>query len=178
MSAMDEGSHIMIRHKGKLAVGFACAATGVLLAMGAGQSQPHESELGEMRIHRPTEIEWKKGPPSLPPGAEFAVLEGDPSKPAPFVFRVKVPDGYTVPAHTHPKAERISVITGTFNIAMGDHLDKESGKVMPAGSFGYWPAGMKHMVWVTGDSIIQFHGVGPWEINYLDPADDPRNARD
>jgi hypothetical protein len=67
-----------------------------------------------------TAIEWKSGPPSLPPGAQIAVLEGDPSKEGPFVFRVKVPDGYRIPVHTHPKTERVTVIAGTFNIGMGD----------------------------------------------------------
>ena len=61
----------------------------------------------------------KDGPPSLPKGAQIAVLEGDPGKEGPFVFRVKVPDGYRIPPHTHPKTERITVISGTFNIGMG-----------------------------------------------------------
>lgn len=130
-----------------------------------------------MQVYPPGEIKWRKGPESLPPGAEYAVLEGDPSKPGPFVFRVKVSDGYTIPPHIHPKAERVTVIAGTFQIAMGDKIDKTASQAMPAGSFGYWPAGMKHFAWVTGDTTVQFHGNGPWVINYLNPADDPRNAK-
>lgn len=136
-----------------------------------------QTELGEFSVYPASEIVWRKGPPSLPAGAEMAVLEGDPSKPGPFVFRVKVPDGFTIAPHTHPKAERITVITGTFNIAMGEKVDKTIGKAMPTGSFGYWPAGMKHFAWVTGETIVQLHGNGPWQINYLNPADDPRNAK-
>lgn len=142
-----------------------------------GEGMAGDSEAGMFNTYPPSEIKWRIGPESLPPGAEIAVLEGDPTKTGPFVFRVKVPDGYTIPPHTHPKAERVTVIAGTFHIAMGEEIDKTSGKAMPAGSFGYWPAGMKHFAWVTGQTIIQFHGEGPWKIIYLDPADDPRNAK-
>lgn len=120
-------------------------------------------------------IEWKPGPPSLPRGAQIAVLEGDPSKDGPFVFRVKAPDGYQIPVHTHPKTERVTVIAGTFNIGMGDKFDKQATKPMPAGTYGFWKSGMKHFVWVKGETIVQFHGEGPWKINYVDPKDDPRN---
>jgi quercetin dioxygenase-like cupin family protein len=146
-----------------------------LVTAGAQDTRPQESESGEMRVYPPGEIKWRKGPESLPPGAEIAVLEGDPSKTGPFVFRVRFPDGYTIPPHTHPRAERVTVIAGTFHIAMGEKLDRTAGQPMPAGSFGYWPAGMKHFAWVSGETIVQLHGSGPWQINYLNPADDPRN---
>ena len=61
--------------------------------------------------------------------------------------------------------------------ATGEALDRNSAKKLPAGSFGYWPAGMKHTAWSEGDTVIQLHGVGPWQINYVNPADDPRNAK-
>lgn len=160
-----------------------CAAF-ALLGVSHVQSQESpaarssESEFREFRVYSGAKVDWKKGPPSLPAGAEIALLEGDPTKSGPFVFRLKVPDGYTIPPHVHPKAERVTVITGTFNIAMGEKIDKSAGEAMPAGSFGYWPAGMKHFAWVTGETIVQFHGgEGPWQIVYLNPADDPRNAK-
>src|SRR5262245_21868680 len=128
-------------------------------------------------IHRSDELTWKDGQPSLPKGAKIAVLEGDPTKPGPFVFRVKVPDGYRIPPHTHPKPERVTVISGTFNIGMGDKFDASKGKAMPAGTYGTWPAGMKHFVWVKGETVVQFHGNGPWEIEYINPADDPRKRK-
>ena len=90
------------------------------------------------------------------------------------MMRLKLPDGYRIAPHTHPKPERITVLAGTFHVGMGDRFDAMKGKAMPASSFGTWPAGMKHYVWVTGETVIQLHGVGPWEIKYLDPADDPR----
>ena len=125
-------------------------------------------------IHTPEKIQWKPGPPSLPPGAKMAVLEGDPTKEGPFTMRVLLPDGYKVQPHTHPATEHVTVISGTFNIGMGDKFDQAATQVMPAGSFGHWPAGMKHFAWVKGETVIQVHGMGPWKIQYLNPADDPR----
>lgn len=129
-------------------------------------------------IHAPDKLKWQDGPPSLPKGAQIAVLEGDPGKEGPFVFRVKVPDGYRVPPHTHPKTERVTVIAGTFHIGMGERFDEKAVTAMPAGSYGYWKAGMKHFVWVKGETIVQFHGECPWSIQYVNPADDPRNKRE
>jgi hypothetical protein len=123
-------------------------------------------------------LDWKEGPKSIPPGAKLAVLEGDPAKEGPFVMRLRLPDGYTIPPHTHPKTERLTVISGTFNIAMGEKLDKPAGEKMPAGSFGYWAAGMKHLVWTNGETVVQLHGIGPWTINYVNAKDDPRNKPD
>jgi quercetin dioxygenase-like cupin family protein len=146
---------------------------GCLLALlNVAFAQGHDKGID---LNPPAEMEWKAGPPSLPKGAQIAVLEGDPSKEGPFVFRVKVPDGYRIPPHTHPKMERVTVIAGTFYIGMGEKFDATKGKPMPAGTYGYWEAGMKHFVWVKGETIVQFHGMGPWTINYVNPADDPRN---
>lgn len=134
-----------------------------------------EHGMKEFRLYPADIIEWKDGPPSLPKGAKIAVLEGDPNKEGPFVFRIKAPDGYRIPPHTHPMTERITVISGTFHIGMGDKFDAERAKPMPAGTYGYWEAGMKHFVWIRGETVVQFHGMGPWMIQYVNPDDDPRN---
>jgi quercetin dioxygenase-like cupin family protein len=132
---------------------------------------------GGIVLNPPDGLKWQAGPPSLPKGAQIAVLEGDPSKEGPFVFRVKVPDGYRIPPHTHPKTERVTVLAGTFNIGMGDKFDGAALKPMPAGTYGYWEAGMKHFVQTKGETIAQFHGMGPWSIQYVNPADDRRNQK-
>jgi anti-sigma factor ChrR (cupin superfamily) len=100
-----------------------------------------------------------------------------PNKEGPFVFRVKVPDGYHIPPHTHPKTERVTVITGTFNIGMGEKVDEKATKAMSAGTYGYWEADMKHFVWAKGETVVQFHGTGPWSIKYIHEEDDPRSPK-
>jgi quercetin dioxygenase-like cupin family protein len=128
-------------------------------------------------LYPPTEIQWKAGPPSLPKGAQIAVLEGDPAKEGMFVMRVRVPDGFHIPAHTHPKPERVTILQGTFKLAMGENPQKASAQALVAGTYGVWPPGMVHAVWTEGETIVQFHGMGPWVINYVNPADDPRNKK-
>jgi quercetin dioxygenase-like cupin family protein len=147
----------------------------LLLAVLAWPSEAGERL--EASIHRPDDMTWRDGPPALPQGAKVAVLEGDPNKPGPFVIRLKLPDGYKVPPHTHPKAERLTVLSGSFHLGMGDRFDPKHAQELTPGTYGTWPAGMKHYAWVEGETIIQLHGDGPWSIDYLDPADDPRNKR-
>ena len=107
----------------------------------------------------------------------MAVLSGDPTKKGLFTVRLQAPAGYKVPPHTHPTAENITVISGTFNVGTGDKFDEAAGKSLQAGGFVVMPAEMKHYAWSTGDVIIQIHGKGPFQIKYVNPADDPRNAK-
>jgi quercetin dioxygenase-like cupin family protein len=136
-----------------------------------------ETQSADMRLYPPTTIEWKTGPAAIPPGAKMAVLEGDPTKEGWFVVRFQFPDGYHIAPHTHPKTERVTVLSGNLYLAAGETLDRTNAKKLPAGPFGYWPAGMKHAAWSEGETVIQLHGIGPWQINYVNPADDPRNAK-
>jgi quercetin dioxygenase-like cupin family protein len=158
-------------------IGMAVAGLVALSLPWGAISGEHENGKGEAALHSPSEIKWKDGPASLPKGAKFALLEGDPGKEGPFVFRVKVPDGYRIPPHTHPRPERVTVISGTFHLGMGEKFDKDKARAMPAGTYGTWPAGMKHFVWVKGETVVQFHGEGPWEIKYVNPDDDPRKKK-
>jgi len=59
---------------------------------------------------------------------------------------------------------------------MGERFDRNATRALPAGTFGYWEAGMRHFVWAKGRTVIQIHGIGPWEIVYVNPTDDPRRA--
>jgi quercetin dioxygenase-like cupin family protein len=149
----------------------------MVMAFSPSLLSAEEMQSSEMHLYPATSIEWKPGPAAIPAGAKMAVLEGDPTTEAPFVVRFQFPAGYHIPAHTHPKTERVTVISGALYLATGESLDRSSAKKLPAGSFGYWPAGMKHAAWSEGETVIQLHGVGPWQINYVNPADDPRNAK-
>jgi quercetin dioxygenase-like cupin family protein len=147
------------------------------IAVTLALTRPAVSQHGdEAFLHLPTAIRWKPGPASLPSGAQLAVLEGDPTKEGPFTMRLKLPDGYRIPPHVHPKTERLTVIAGTFRFGMGEKFEEKVLRDLPAGTYGYWPAGMKHFVQAKGETVVQLHGIGPWQITYVNPADDPRKA--
>ncbi|MCC5822786.1 MAG: cupin domain-containing protein [Phycisphaerales bacterium] len=120
------------------------------------------------------EIAWESGPRSLPDGAEYAVLEGDPSGPGMFVMRLKLPDGFVIPPHTHPGVERVTVISGAFHLGHGGRFDPDRLERLPAGSFTVMPPGMRHFAVAEGETVVQITSIGPWEIDYINPADDPR----
>lgn len=119
-------------------------------------------------------VEWGPGPPSLPPGAQAAVLLGSPAQEGPFVLRLKFPSGFTVPPHLHSKDEFLTVISGRFAIVAGEELDPEVAKPLSAGSFIHLPAGMPHHARADGETVVQINGVGPFDVTYIDPKDDPR----
>jgi Domain of unknown function (DUF4437) len=131
---------------------------------------------GEHRGHvmvTPANLQWADAP-ALPPGAQFVVLEGSLSEAAPFIFRVKFPADYQVPAHWHPVTERITVISGTLHLGAGDTFDQAKTTALPAGSVSIMEPKMHHFAWTTEETIVQVHGVGPWGFTYVNPADDPR----
>ena len=109
-----------------------------------------EEHDGAIEVFPITEIKWKEAPASLPKGTQIAVLEVDPAKEGPFVFRVKVPDGYHIPPQTHPKTVRVIVISGTFNTDMGEKVDDKVAKAMPAETYGYWELGDETLCFCEG----------------------------
>lgn len=121
----------------------------------------------------PAELKWADVP-SLPPGAKIAIMEGPLSEAVPFTARLKLPANYMIPAHWHPAIEHVTVISGTFNMGAGDKLDKAKTQALKAGSFAVMQPKTNHFGWTRKETIIQIHGMGPWGITYVDPADDPR----
>lgn len=117
---------------------------------------------------------WTKAPAAYPAGAEISVLEGDTSKPGPFTLRLRFPDGYAIPPHSHPIDEHVTVIQGTFFVGMGTSGSKEAATEMPTGSFVLIPNLTKHYIFTKGVTIVQVHSVGPSALNYVNASDDPR----
>ncbi len=79
----------------------------------------------------PEAMKWGDAPPFLEKGAQAVVLQGDPSKAGFFALRLRLPDGYRIAAHWHPTEERLTVISGTFHLAMGDSFDTSAGSATP-----------------------------------------------
>ena len=144
----------------------------VLLIFAAGTVAAMEPHAGWI-LHEPQAIEWRAAQ-NLPPGAQVAVLEGDPAKEGMFTMRIKMPDGYRVPPHWHGKHERVTVLSGTLNLGAGDHFDTAATRALPAGTYSSMPAGMRHFGWMSGETVLQLSTLGPWTITYVNPADDPR----
>jgi len=136
-------------------------------------TQPQASELHHTVVSADS-IKWGPAPPSLPPGAQAAILLGSPAKEGPFVLSLKFPAGFTVPPHRHSKDEYVTVIAGAFAIASGEKVDRQSLKPLPPASFVHLPAGMPHYAVVEVETIVQINGVGPFDVTYVDPKDDPR----
>jgi hypothetical protein len=144
--------------------------TVALMALG---SLGHAQEPSHVTVS-PGDVKWGPASPKIPPGAQFAVLLGDPSKPGePYVFRARLPDGYSVPPHWHPVDEHVTVISGTFLLGFGETFDKAALRTLPSGSYVMLPSKMPHYNVMKGETILQFHGIGPYDIQYVNPADDP-----
>jgi quercetin dioxygenase-like cupin family protein len=123
-----------------------------------------------------TDVKFGEAPPVLPKGAQLAVLHGDPGKKGVFAIRLKMPDGYKVPPHWHSNIEELTVLSGTFQLGMGDEWDEGAVHSLEAGSYHYLPAKAHHYAAAKGDTVVEIHGSGPFDIHYLNPADDPTKA--
>lgn len=139
----------------------------------APAAAPAEPMSGAMS---PDEMKWGPAPAVFQAGAQMAVIQGNPMAAGPYVVRLKMPDGYKIMPHWHPTTENVTVISGTFHVGMGDKFDESTAKTMPPGSFGFLGPHMNHFAWATGPTEVQVHGMGPFQLTYVNPADDPSKA--
>ncbi len=122
----------------------------------------------------PDQIKFGPVPPVLAAGAQLAVLEGDPmGSSGDFTIRLKMPDGYRIAPHWHPKRENVTVVSGSFKLGMGDGFDVSKMTEFPAGGFAYLDPSMHHYGMAVGETVVQIHGEAPFQINYVNPSDDP-----
>ena len=121
------------------------------------------------------DLKWMDGPPGLPAGARFAVLDGDPSKEGLFTIRAILPANFKIPAHWHPSTENVTVLEGTLYLGMGEKLDESKATALMAGGFTALPGKMGHFAFTKDGATIQVYAMGPFAITYYNPADDPRS---
>jgi len=111
----------------------------------------------------------------LPAGAQMAVLSGNPGKAGMFKVQIRMPANYAVPPHHHPTDEIVRVRSGTLNYGMGDKLDKaNAGQLTDPKTHVSMSANMNHWVFTTEPTLVEVSGMGPFQITYVDPKDDPR----
>jgi len=120
-----------------------------------------------------SDIKWGDPPAKLERGASFAVISGDPGQAGPYVVRLKMPAGYKIAPHWHPTDENVTVISGTFALGMGEKFDQAAMKELTAGGYGLLPAEMRHFAMAKTEATVQVHGMGPFVLTYVNPADDP-----
>ena len=157
----------MTFRKGLAVIAVAAAVVGAAAAENA--AHPHV-------MLSVAEAKWGPAPPFLPPGAEIAVLSGNPMSSDSYSVRLKFPANYNIPAHSHPTDENVVVVSGAVYMAMGDKLDRQAGHSVGPGGYFIAPAGMNHFAYTKDPTTIVLYGIGPVQFNYVNPADDPRNA--
>jgi ketosteroid isomerase-like protein/uncharacterized RmlC-like cupin family protein len=119
------------------------------------------------------QLAWSDAPPVLPKGVRLAVLSGDPGKPGLFVMRVQLPAGTRIAPHWHSSAEHVTVLKGVFRIGMGTRFDDVATTPVGLGGFFVAPPRMPHFARAEGDTVLEVTGLGPFDLNYVDPQDNP-----
>jgi quercetin dioxygenase-like cupin family protein len=119
--------------------------------------------------HQPAVL-WAPAPDVLPPGAQIAVLEGNPGAAAEFTLRLKFPNGYKIPPHTHPTTENVTVLSGTFLAGMGQTFYESDLQSFQQNDFVTIPANHPHYAMARGETVVQVHGVGPFTLTYVNAA--------
>jgi ketosteroid isomerase-like protein len=131
------------------------------------------SASGQHLLMTAKDVTWGDPPPSLPPGSKIAVISGDPTQAQPFVIRAQTPAGYRVAPHWHPGVENLTILSGTVALGMGEQWDDSKMTEIPAGGYASLPADMRHYFLSKTAATFQVHGMGPFVVNYVNPADDP-----
>lgn len=155
---------------GMLASAVACTPAVVTTA------EPAQPVVTVTPVLLPPGTNWGPGPAALPPGARAAVIDGDPTQAQLFTMRLWFPNDYRIPPHSHLAFEHITVISGVLHLGMGNTFNM-AGPLdeLRTGAFKVISPGMNHFAHAAGETVIQLHGMGPWQVNYVNPSDDPRN---
>jgi quercetin dioxygenase-like cupin family protein len=151
----------------------AVALFGLAAAVPAADAKSVSPAPPEAIFINAAELKWGEAPPDLPKGAQIAVLLGDPAKKGPYTMRFKMPDGYKIPPHWHTLDEQLTVLSGTFLLHMGDKMDSPAHE-LKLGAYHFLPGKMHHAAEAKGETVLQIHGMGPFDIHYLNPADNPK----
>jgi len=177
----DDPPAIDIKQRGssvKRNLSLTLALAGVLCLAGQLFRITAQDASQHRHVFTPETIPWGPAPPVVPAGAQFAVLEGDPTaSTGDYTIRLKMPDGYRIAPHWHPKRENVTVISGTFKVGMGDSFDASKMSAFPAGSFAALDPDMHHYAMASGPVIVQVHGMSPVVFNYVNPGDDPSKKK-
>lgn len=112
---------------------------------------------------------------AFPPGAKAAILSGDPRESGPFMLRVKIPANYKVPPNWQTVKIYVTVLSGSYSIGVGNKFDPKNGKTLPSTGSVVIPANTHLYFWTKRGAVLEVHGIGPWDIHYVNPVDDPRN---
>jgi quercetin dioxygenase-like cupin family protein len=138
-------------------------------------ARPHQLDEDKFHAIRAEDVQWRPFP-AFPPEARLAILVGDPAKPGPYTIRVKLPGGVKLAPHKHPEDRVYTVISGIFYIGLGDVFDESRLSAFAPGSVVVLPGGQPHFHWAkSGEYVTQVTALGPLGLDYLDPANDPRN---
>ncbi|HZN53817.1 MAG TPA: cupin domain-containing protein [Candidatus Polarisedimenticolaceae bacterium] len=150
---------------------FLVASAAVLIAI-VGSAPAQEPPSAHVMVTG-ADLKWGDPPPVFEKGATFTVVSGDPGKPGLYVVRLKMPAGYKIAPHWHPTDEHVTVLSGTFALGMGEKLDQATMKSLPVGGYALLPAQMRHYAMAKTEATVQVHGMGPFQLTYVNPADDP-----
>jgi len=129
-------------------------------------------------MNHDTQVLWGPAPPIFPPGAQFAVVQGDPSVAGQiFTVRLRFPNGYVLPPHTHPSDEHVTVLKGTFLFGVGEDFSRGDLTPYPVDGFVTAKANMAHFASARGITEVQVHAIGPFQLTYVHPEDDPTTKK-
>ncbi|MEN9580019.1 MAG: hypothetical protein RJA70_3028 [Pseudomonadota bacterium] len=110
------------------------------------------------------EIAYRPCPPNLPAGCEMAVLEGNPKAPGLFTLRIHSLAPFVLPPHSHPRAERVTVLTGAVHVGFGASVNRATAQKFGAGDYYVNRPSIQHYVFADEPVTIQITGIGPWVV--------------
>jgi quercetin dioxygenase-like cupin family protein len=136
--------------------------------------RPHYPDEDRFRVIHSEDVQWRPFA-AFPAAARLAVLVGDPTKPGPYLIRVKLPNGTKMLPHRHPEDRVYTVISGVFYIGLGEDFDENKLTAHAPGSVLVLPGNQPHFHWAkSGEYITQVSAIGPLGLEYTDVANDPR----
>jgi len=155
-------------------LGLAAASVGFAVACDDASGSSAATAVSHEEHVNGDQVVFQPGPASFPAGSQIAVLQGNPAGNGEFTVRLKWPAGYRLPPHFHPTDENVTVLSGTFLVGLGDEINLD--KALKLGPKGFITARAlgHHFAVAKTDVLVQVHGLGPFAITYVNPADDPR----
>lgn len=131
------------------------------------------AEMADAALVNSKNLRWAAAPPTLPKGAKVAVLYGNPLAKGPYVMRFMLPSRYKIPFHWHSQTEQVTVLSGALYVVNNESADNKYAHAVKSGGFLFLPAQAHQLAYTKGATVVEIHGEGPFDVQYVNPNDDP-----